>query len=164
MQVAISPLSPDEAHVKIVHDLETNRAFLEKLSELRLWPHPQKLTQVLLDIITNSDESMRRRIINVDACQKGQGEVTIAVESHRISMTKEELAIAVSELGRIADPKITGPYPGIGLSLPLYSCFMSLLGGSSKYRAKRERALELTLFCPQARLLSSQRCRMSFDS
>ena len=84
-------------------------------------PDPQKLTQVLLNIITNANKSMQGGTIHVDVRQNGQGEVTIAIEDHGIGMNEEELLIAVSEFGRIVNPELASSSQGIGLGLPLSS-------------------------------------------
>ncbi len=116
--------------------------------DFKLRSDPQKLTQVLLNIITNANKSMQGGTIHVDVRQNGQGEVTIAIEDHGIGMNEEELLIAVSEFGRIVNPELASSSQGIGLGLPLSSRFMNLLGGKLDISSKKGKGTRVDLILP----------------
>jgi signal transduction histidine kinase/DNA-binding NarL/FixJ family response regulator len=125
-----------------------NRIEFESRKDFTLRSDPKKLTQVLLNVIRNSNNSMRGGAIHIDADQNLQGGITISVEDQGIGMTEEELLTAISEFGRIENPELSSPSQGMGLGLPLSSRFMSLLGGKLEISSKKGVGTRVDLILP----------------
>ncbi len=126
---------------------QNNALKVESRKDLKLRSDPQKLAQVLLNIITNANKSMQGGTIHLDARQNAQG-VLIAIEDHGIGMNEEELLIAVSDFGRIVNPELASSSQGIGLGLPLSARFMSILGGKLDISSEKGRGTRVDLILP----------------
>jgi signal transduction histidine kinase len=108
----------------------------------------QKLTQILLNLITNANKSSQDGVISISACRNKCCGTTISVEDQGIGMTKSEIAIAMSDFGRVGNTYVSNISPGVGLGLPISSRLMRLLGGELSIRSKRDVGTRVDLIFP----------------
>ncbi len=125
-----------------------NQIEFQSKTNFKLRSDPQKFSQVLLNIITNSNRSMQGGRIHIEAAVNLEGGITVAVEDCGIGMTSAELRVAISEFGRIENPELTGAHRGIGLGLPLSSRFMKLLGGKLEISSEKGVGTRVELVLP----------------
>jgi signal transduction histidine kinase/CheY-like chemotaxis protein len=89
----------------------------------------QKLTQVLLNIISNANKNSEQGVICISAREAEPSSVIVSIEDQGIGMTEREIDIAMSNFGRVANPQLASINQGIGLGLPISARLMKLLGG-----------------------------------
>jgi two-component system cell cycle sensor histidine kinase PleC len=134
--------------IEIQLQSKRNKLIVNSSNDFDVKTDSQKLSQVMLNIIANANKFMEDGIIRIEVCQNDRGEIQISVEDHGIGMTEEELAIAVSNFGRIANPKLSSSDQGIGLGLPISTGFMRLLGGRLEILSKKGTGTRVDLILP----------------
>lgn len=111
---------------------------IEAIPDLTIHSDRQKLTQVLLNIITNANNSMREGLISIAAAQGLDGGLIITIDDNGPGMDENELALAVTEFGRVSSSAfISRDHPGTGLGLPISIGFMKLLGGDLDIQSQK---------------------------
>ncbi|MGA7328627.1 MAG: hybrid sensor histidine kinase/response regulator [Rhodomicrobium sp.] len=131
-----------------------NNLIFNQNEEVMLKSDSQKLFQVLLNIITNANKFMEGGVIRVDVSQNRDGGMTISVKDHGIGMSDEELVVALSNFGRIANPCLRASAQGVGLGLPISVGFMKLLGGKLEISSKKGAGTRVDLILPASSVVA----------
>jgi signal transduction histidine kinase len=128
-----------------------NCVMLEEIPDLILHTDQQKLTQVLLNIVTNANNAMRSGLIKVSAAPNPAGGLTITIADSGVGMDDEELAVAMTEFGRGSiSAFISTGSAGAGLGLPISVGLMKLLGGSLTIDSEKNVGTRVHLSLPQS--------------
>ena len=76
----------------------------------------------------------------------------MTVTDHGTGMDAEELALAVTEFGRLSTSAfISSEHPGTGLGLPISIGFMTLLGGRLEIESTKGAGTSVRIVLPRAR-------------
>jgi two-component system, cell cycle sensor histidine kinase PleC len=116
--------------------------------DLELMSDYQKLTQILLNLITNANKSSENGVISISVRRNDRCGATISVEDQGIGMTKPEITIAMSDFGRVSNTQLSSVNRGVGLGLPISSRLMRLLGGELSICSKRNVGTRVDLIFP----------------
>jgi signal transduction histidine kinase len=138
-----------------------NWVLIEKIPDLVLHSDPQKLNQVLLNIVTNANNAMRTGIIRISAARDLSGGLTITVGDNGIGMDQEELAVALTEFGRGSiSAFISAGSAGTGLGLPISVGLMKLLGGSLTIESEKSVGTSVHLSLPPSAIVEDAKTEM----
>lgn len=127
-----------------------NSLLIDSRRDFKLRSDPQKLSQVIINIITNANRFTKKGEIRIEVSKNRQAELMIAIEDQGIGMTDEELGIAVSDFGRIVNPELSNSDQGIGLGIPISARFMRLLGGRLEITSKKGIGTRVDLILPSS--------------
>lgn len=128
-----------------------NWLLIEKIPELIIYSDQQKLSQVLLNIVTNANNAMRTGVIRISAARDSSGGLTITIADNGVGMDEEELAVALTEFGRGSiSAFISTGSAGTGLGLPISVGLMKLLGGSLTIDSEKNVGTSVHLALPKA--------------
>jgi two-component system, cell cycle sensor histidine kinase PleC len=108
----------------------------------------QKLTQVLLNIISNANKNSEDGIIRISAKEAERSSLLVSIEDQGIGMSEREIDIAMSNFGRVANPEVASVNQGIGLGLPISVRLMKLLGGELSIWSEKGAGTRVDLLLP----------------
>jgi len=112
-----------------------------------------RLKQAVLNLLSNAVKFTRPGgRVEVSARETEDGEIEIAVADDGIGMRPEDVPVALEPFRQI-DSKLTRPYEGTGLGLPLAKRLIELHGGSLAISTAPERGTRVTLRLPPDRIL-----------
>jgi two-component system cell cycle sensor histidine kinase PleC len=127
-----------------------NWIVVENIPDLIIHTDQQKLSQVLLNIVTNANNAMRAGIIRISAAREISGDLVITVKDGGVGMDDQELAIALTEFGRGSiSAFISAGSAGTGLGLPISVGLMKLLGGSLSIESEKNVGTSVYLSLPK---------------
>jgi signal transduction histidine kinase/AmiR/NasT family two-component response regulator len=134
---------------------------IEQIPDLMLHSDPQKLSQVLLNMVTNANNAMRTGIIRISAARSASGGLTITVGDSGVGMDQEELAVALTEFGRGSiSAFISAGSAGTGLGLPISVGLMKLLGGSLTIESEKNVGTSVHLSLPPSAIVEDIKAGM----
>lgn len=123
---------------------------LAGIPDLTISTDPQKLSQVFLNILTNANKSMEGGAIRMSAAQTSADGVIVTVTDHGSGMDADELALAVTEFGRLSTSAfISSEHPGTGLGLSISIGFMTLLGGRLEIESTKGAGTSVRIVLPR---------------
>lgn len=123
---------------------------LAGIPDLTISTDPQKLSQVFLNILTNANKSMEGGAIRMSAAQTSADGVVVTVTDHGSGMDADELALAVTEFGRLSTSAfISSEHPGTGLGLSISIGFMTLLGGRLEIESTKGAGTSVRIVLPR---------------
>lgn len=129
---------------------------LAGIPDLTVESDQQKLTQVFLNILTNANKSMEGGAIRVSAARPSPDGFTVTVTDHGSGMDGTELALAVTEFGRLSTSAfISREHPGTGLGLPISIGFMSLLGGRLEIESAKGEGTSVRIVLPRSAVVDA---------
>jgi signal transduction histidine kinase len=112
-----------------------------------------RLKQALLNLLSNAVKfTPAGGHIKVSAQQTEDGALEIAVADDGIGMRPEEVPVALEPFRQL-DSRLSRPYEGTGLGLPLAKRLIELHGGSLAISTVLERGTRVTLRLPPERVL-----------
>jgi signal transduction histidine kinase/DNA-binding NarL/FixJ family response regulator len=133
------------------HQIEArgNRLQMQGIPDLILNSDRQKLAQVVLNVVTNANNATRNGLIRIEAARDEDGGLIVTVADNGVGMTEEEMALAVSEFGRVSTSAfVSDGNAGTGLGLPISIGFMTLLGGYLKLDSVKGEGTRVRLGLP----------------
>ena len=111
-----------------------------------------RLKQALLNLLSNAVKfTPSGGHIEVSACETDDGAIEIAVTDDGIGMRPEDVPVALEPFRQI-DSRLTRPYEGTGLGLPLAKRLIELHGGSLAIETALERGTRVALRLPRDRV------------
>jgi len=120
-----------------------------------------RIKQALLNLLSNAVKfTPRGGRIDVSAREAEDGAVEIAVADNGIGMRPEDVPVALEPFQQL-DGKLTRPYEGTGLGLPLAKRLIELHGGSLEIETALERGTRVTLRLPPARAIRREASALS---
>jgi two-component system cell cycle sensor histidine kinase PleC len=115
---------------KVQMEPANNRLVVRDTPDIYLQSDKQKLTHVLVSMISNANDATRDGVIEVAAEQDASGGLTITISDTGAGMSRDEIALAVTEFGRSVAPAfVSDGRSGTGLGLPIAIRLVQLLGG-----------------------------------
>ena len=127
---------------------------IQDLPDLIVHTDRQKLNQVILNIITNANKAMTGGPIRISAAYDEAGGLIITVKDNGVGMSREELALAMSEFGRVSNSAfVSDGYAGTGLGLPISIGFMALLGGRLDVESEKGVGTIVRISLPQSAIV-----------
>jgi signal transduction histidine kinase len=117
---------------------------------------PQRITQVLLNMITNANKYSSDGIISISVRDSECSGITISVEDQGIGMTEREIRIAMSDFGRVNNPHLASTNQGIGLGLPISNRIMRLLGGELSIWSEKGVGTRVDLIFPSNTIIKRE--------
>ncbi len=131
-------------------DERGNRLELAGIGNLTIESDHQKLTQVFLNLLTNANRSMEGGTIRISAARSPPDGLIITFDDHGTGMDEAELALAVTEFGRLSTSAfISNEHPGAGLGLPISIGFMTLLGGRLEIESAKGKGTSVRIVLPE---------------
>jgi signal transduction histidine kinase len=116
--------------------------------DLILKSDQQKLTQILLNIISNANKNSEEGAICISAREGERSGLIVSIEDQGIGMTEREIDIAMSNFGRVANPQLASVNQGIGLGLPISARLMKVLGGELSIWSEKGVGTRVDLLLP----------------
>jgi len=135
---------------------QKNRVIVESEADFIVKSDRQKLCQVLINIINNANKFMQNGLIRISCNQSAAHEIVISVADSGVGMTEDEVAVAISNFGRVANPAVAHDSNGVGLGLPISIGFMKLLGGRLEIRSEKGRGTTIDLVLPKRALVEKK--------
>ncbi len=132
-----------------------NQLVIKIVTDFRLRTDCQKLSQVLMNVLTNANKFTQAGYIFVSAARNRLDELVITVEDTGIGMSEEELALALTEFGRVEDSALVRTEKtGTGLGLPISIGFMKLLGGKLEIDSRKGIGTKVNLILPKEAVIA----------
>jgi signal transduction histidine kinase/DNA-binding NarL/FixJ family response regulator len=120
------------------------------IPDLTIETDQQKLTQILLNILTNANNSMMGGAIRILATRPSSDGLIVTVADQGAGMTEAELALAMTKFGRQSRSAfISSECPGTGLGLPISIGFMTLLGGRLEIDSAKGEGTSVRIVLPR---------------
>jgi two-component system cell cycle sensor histidine kinase PleC len=126
----------------------SNRLLVEAETDLIICSDRQKISQILINIVSNANKFMENGIIRLAVQRDKKGNAIISVEDNGLGMSEDEIAIAVSRFGRVGNPSLSKEHRGVGLGLPISIGFMKLLGGKLEISSRKGEGTTVNLIFP----------------
>ncbi|NJM33925.1 MAG: response regulator [Rhodomicrobium sp.] len=126
-----------------------NRLQLRDIPDLIVNSDRQKLSQVFLNILTNANKATRNGLIRIEAERRDDGALIVTVADNGVGMDEREVALAVSEFGRVSTSAfVSDGHAGTGLGLPISIGFMTLLGGHLELDSAKDAGTQVRIGLP----------------
>jgi signal transduction histidine kinase/DNA-binding NarL/FixJ family response regulator len=127
-----------------------NTLIIDEIPDLELRSDPQKLRQVLLNIVTNANKATQSGTVRILIRHDRRAEqLILTIADDGIGMDEREMALAVTEFGRaMTSAFVSNGHSGTGLGLPISIRLMKLLGGRVEIESQKDVGTTVRIFIP----------------
>jgi signal transduction histidine kinase len=123
-----------------------------------------RLKQALLNLLSNAVKfTASGGHVEVSARETEDGAIEIAVTDDGIGMRPDQVPVALEPFRQL-DSRLSRPYEGTGLGLPLAKRLIELHGGSLAIETALERGTRVTLRLPPDRVLQREPAALSMSA
>jgi signal transduction histidine kinase len=142
----------------------SNRLVIDAGQDFKLRSDSQRLSQVLIHILTNANKFTSGGRIAVSCAEASCGDLAMVIEDDGIGMDEEELSLAVREFGRVSPSAfISRDQTGTGLGLPISIGLMKMLGGRLDIESRKGQGTRVRLVLPRSAIIEKSPAKVRFS-